>query len=308
MYSTVESDCKRARTGPHLEGSEHTFVQDTCDCLVAESEVLVEGVVPLCDLLERDSGDQPRDNGDCSVVSEHSKERDVNHAHGECKFHLEIPDFGEVAYIRSARYNELASKIERNGNRAILVDLLVDALDILQSFDVIEVEPATRQMLQHFHSSDYVSALENHHLLSERQLAKFGLIDDCPVFDELFELVCLGKKVQPDFTKPFLTILLPAEAGGSLQAAQVLCDGSHRTCIWWGGGRHHASAARASGFCYVCARPPAPAARQAGQGTDLPYQRTPPNAMLAHELSSPPRAASEALPCSTPPRIPGEPP
>jgi hypothetical protein len=209
---TLESGCKRARTGPHIEGSaaasEHTIAQDSCRRLVAESEPLVSNMVPICDLLERsvetsrptssdtDDEDQPLDAGDSSV-SLSNKEGDANHTLGECEFHLEIPDFGEVAYLRSARYNELASKIERNGNRAILVESLIDALDILQNLDVIEVNPATRQMLTHFHSSDYVNALENHHLLSDRQLAKYGLIDDCPVFDDLFELVCLGKKFEP---------------------------------------------------------------------------------------------------------------
>ncbi len=198
---TNESGCKRARTGPHLQKSEYPIVQDTYYPLVAESEA---SIVAVCgrgsvETTDRNDSDQPHETGDCST-SVKSKERDgdPNHAHSECEFPLDIPDFGEVAYLRSARYNELASKIERNGNRAILVELLIDSLDILQNFDVVEVNPATRQMLQRFHTSDYVSALENHHLLSDRQLEKFGLIDDCPVFDELFELVCLGEKVQTD--------------------------------------------------------------------------------------------------------------
>jgi hypothetical protein len=205
----MQSGCKRARTESHLHPEENNVVDDRCCRLVEESKTSVVTMVLNCDGLERcvdaacastpakdgRKSQQARDIRDSPFFA-NGHEGDVNCAHGQV--HLENPDFGKVAYFRSARYNELASKIERNGNRAILVESLIDALDILQNFDVVEVDPATRQMLQHFHSTDYVSALENHHVLSDRQLAKFGLIHDCPVFDGLFDLVCLGKQVQPD--------------------------------------------------------------------------------------------------------------
>lgn len=38
-----------------------------------------------------------------------------------------------------------------------------------------------------------------------------------------------------------------SQAGGTLTAARALCSRRCRTAIWWGGGRHHAQAAKASG-------------------------------------------------------------
>jgi hypothetical protein len=105
----------------------------------------------------------------------------------------QIPDFGPVAYLRSERHNELDPRIERNGNRAMLVDSLIDALGVAKHFEVVEVIAAKRQQLLHFHTSDYVSALESPHRLSSLELEEFGLVDDCPVIDDLFELVSLGQ-------------------------------------------------------------------------------------------------------------------
>ena len=104
-----------------------------------------------------------------------------------------IPDFGQVAYLRSERYVDLAPNIERNGNRAALVESLIDAIGIPRAVDVFDVNPASRQQISHFHNSKYVAALENSQCLSNLELEQFGLIDDCPVFEDLFELVCLGK-------------------------------------------------------------------------------------------------------------------
>ena len=38
-----------------------------------------------------------------------------------------------------------------------------------------------------------------------------------------------------------------SQEGGTLTAARALCSRRCRTAIWWGGGRHHAQAAKASG-------------------------------------------------------------
>ena len=119
-------------------------------------------------------------------------DRPVNEMLNFCSPFPELCDFGDVAYLRSARYCDLSPNIERNGNRAILVDSLINALGIARYLDVVEVIPANRQQLAHFHNTEYISALENPHLLSNRKLRKFGLVDDCPVFEDMFELACLG--------------------------------------------------------------------------------------------------------------------
>ncbi|XP_020520768.1 histone deacetylase 6 isoform X2 [Amborella trichopoda] len=87
-----------------------------------------------------------------------------------------------------------------------------------------------------FHSEDYVNFLQTvtpetqHEQM--RQLKKFNVGEDCPVFDGIF-----------NFCR--------ASAGGSIGAAVKLNRGDADIGINWAGGLHHAKKCEASGFCYV---------------------------------------------------------
>ncbi|XP_047312244.1 histone deacetylase 6-like [Impatiens glandulifera] len=89
-----------------------------------------------------------------------------------------------------------------------------------------------------FHSDDYVnflasvttSTLYDH--THGRNLKRFNVGDDCPVFDGLF---------------PYCQ----ASAGGSIGAAVKLNLQEADIAINWAGGLHHAKKSEASGFCYV---------------------------------------------------------
>ncbi|CAL0306794.1 unnamed protein product [Lupinus luteus] len=89
-----------------------------------------------------------------------------------------------------------------------------------------------------FHSPDYVDFLASvsPETLSEaafsRQLKRFNVGEDCPVFDGLFNFC-------------------QASSGGSIGAAVKLNRGDADIAINWAGGLHHAKKAEASGFCYV---------------------------------------------------------
>ncbi|KAJ1679710.1 Histone deacetylase 8 [Spiromyces aspiralis] len=63
-------------------------------------------------------------------------------------------------------------------------------------------------------------------------LEEFGLEQDCPLFDGIYEYVL-------------------TTAGGTLAAAECLLSGAADIAIHWEGGRHHAARDHASGFCYV---------------------------------------------------------
>ncbi|CAH2043733.1 unnamed protein product [Thlaspi arvense] len=67
---------------------------------------------------------------------------------------------------------------------------------------------------------------------SARNLRRFNVGEDCPVFEGLF-----------DFCR--------ASAGGSIGAAVKLNRQDADIAINWGGGLHHAKKSEASGFCYV---------------------------------------------------------
>ncbi|CAL0305113.1 unnamed protein product [Lupinus luteus] len=104
---------------------------------------------------------------------------------------------------------------------------------------IIRPFPAGQEDIRRFHSPDYIDFLasvspelaETNHS-HYRQLKRFNVGEDCPVFDGLF-----------DFCQ--------ASAGGSIGAAVVLNRGDTEIAINWAGGLHHAKKAEASGFCYV---------------------------------------------------------
>eukprot|EP01138_Halocafeteria_seosinensis_P016235 gb/GECG01016565.1/.p1 GENE.gb/GECG01016565.1/~~gb/GECG01016565.1/.p1 ORF type:complete len:430 (+),score=42.80 gb/GECG01016565.1/:1-1290(+) len=87
-----------------------------------------------------------------------------------------------------------------------------------------------------FHSDDYINFLRSvspdnlHERL--RELQKFNVGEDCPVFDGLFEFCQLS-------------------CSGSMGGAARLNEGKADYVVNWGGGLHHAKKSEASGFCYV---------------------------------------------------------
>ena len=92
------------------------------------------------------------------------------------------------------------------------------------------------QELTRFHSDDYVHFLRqitpdnmHDHL---RQLQRFNVGDDCPVFDGLFE---------------FCQLYTSGSIGGAIRLNKNESD----IVINWGGGLHHAKKSEASGFCYI---------------------------------------------------------
>ncbi|GAA0138604.1 histone modifying enzyme [Lithospermum erythrorhizon] len=98
--------------------------------------------------------------------------------------------------------------------------------------------PAAATDIRRFHSDDYVSFLATvspetiHDHAHDRNLKRFNVGEDCPVFEGLF---------------PFCQ----ASAGGSIGAAVKLNRGDADIAINWAGGLHHAKKSEASGFCYV---------------------------------------------------------
>ncbi|KAL6011420.1 Histone deacetylase 6 [Asimina triloba] len=99
--------------------------------------------------------------------------------------------------------------------------------------------PASPDDIRRFHSDDYVDFLasvtpENQQDPSShgRDLKRFNVGEDCPVFDGLFGFC-------------------QASAGGSIGAAVRINRGDADIAINWAGGLHHAKKCEASGFCYV---------------------------------------------------------
>ncbi|KAJ6875687.1 hypothetical protein NC652_035152 [Populus alba x Populus x berolinensis] len=98
--------------------------------------------------------------------------------------------------------------------------------------------PAGPTDIRKFHSDEYVEFLSSVSPQSVgdpafgRQLKRFNVGEDCPVFDGLFGFC-------------------QASAGGSIGAAVKLNRGDADIALNWAGGLHHAKKSEASGFCYV---------------------------------------------------------
>jgi len=90
--------------------------------------------------------------------------------------------------------------------------------------------------LTRFHSDDYIHFLRliTPDNMTEylRQLQRFNVGEDCPVFDGLYDFCCLY-------------------TSGSIGGATRLNEGLSDIVINWAGGLHHGKRSEASGFCYV---------------------------------------------------------
>ncbi|KAJ2944283.1 hypothetical protein O0L34_g18269 [Tuta absoluta] len=107
---------------------------------------------------------------------------------------------------------------------------------LYRKMEIYRPHKATADEMTKFHSDDYIRFLRSIRPdnMSEynKQMQRFNVGEDCPVFDGLYEFCQLS-------------------AGGSVAAAVKLNKQASEICINWGGGLHHAKKSEASGFCYV---------------------------------------------------------
>uniref|UniRef100_A0A8D9BQY6 Histone deacetylase n=1 Tax=Cacopsylla melanoneura TaxID=428564 RepID=A0A8D9BQY6_9HEMI len=107
---------------------------------------------------------------------------------------------------------------------------------LYRKMEIYRPHKATAEEMTKFHSDEYIKFLRSIRPdnMSEynKQMQRFNVGEDCPVFDGLYEFCQLS-------------------AGGSVAAAVKLNKQASEICINWGGGLHHAKKSEASGFCYV---------------------------------------------------------
>lgn len=107
---------------------------------------------------------------------------------------------------------------------------------LYRKMEIYRPHKATQDEMTKFHSDEYIRFLrsirpDNMNEYS-KQMQRFNVGEDCPVFDGLYEFCQLS-------------------AGGSVASAVKLNKQASEICINWGGGLHHAKKSEASGFCYV---------------------------------------------------------
>jgi len=121
-------------------------------------------------------------------------------------------------------------------HRVRMTHNLVVNYGLYRSMEVFRPRLISPTAMTRFHSDDYINFLrkispDNMHEF-QRQLQRFNVGEDCPVFDGLFEFCQLY-------------------TSGSIGGADRLNRNEADAVINWAGGLHHAKKAEASGFCYV---------------------------------------------------------
>lgn len=121
-------------------------------------------------------------------------------------------------------------------HRLCMTHSLVLAYGLHNKMEIYRPHKAYPVELAQFHSADYIDFLHritpDTQELFSKELLKYNMGEDCPVFDNLFE---------------FCQIY----AGGTIDAAHRLNSQLCDIAINWAGGLHHARKCAASGFCYV---------------------------------------------------------
>ncbi|KAF9127743.1 histone deacetylase [Mortierella sp. 14UC] len=113
---------------------------------------------------------------------------------------------------------------------------LVMNYGLYNKMEIYRARPGSKKEMTAFHTDEYIDFLsrvspDNMDAYAKEQI-KFNVGDDCPIFEGLFEYCQLS-------------------AGGSMEGAARLNNGSCDIAVNWAGGLHHAKKTEASGFCYV---------------------------------------------------------
>jgi len=107
---------------------------------------------------------------------------------------------------------------------------------LYRKMEIYRPHKAVAEEMTKYHSDDYIKFLRSIRPDNvqeyNKQMQRFNVGEDCPVFDGLYEFCQLS-------------------AGGSITGAVKLNKQQTDIAINWGGGLHHAKKSEASGFCYV---------------------------------------------------------
>jgi len=112
---------------------------------------------------------------------------------------------------------------------------IIRSMGLMDGDGEYEIPPAalTREELEKFHTAEYIDAIlrVQQGKLSNQTLAMGLGTPDCPIFAGMFEYLALA-------------------SGATVTAAREILNGNTRTAFNPSGGFHHASPAKAAGFCF----------------------------------------------------------
>lgn len=121
-------------------------------------------------------------------------------------------------------------------HRVRMAHNLIVNYGLYKHMQVFRPRLCTEDDITRFHSEDYIHFLklitpDNMNEFT-RQLQRFNVVDDCPIFDGLYEYCQLY-------------------TSGTIGGANRLNEKESDIVINWSGGLHHAKKSEASGFCYI---------------------------------------------------------
>lgn len=158
-----------------------------------------------------------------------------------------IGELTNVTLICDDEYMNLCDKLSKDRSKYSIFWNLLKAYKLNDDskygnkLKIIPSSIASKDDLLLYHDENYISLLErveNYPSFSYQNeeekelLAEYGLIDDNPIFDDLYDY-CLNI------------------TGSSLKCAELIKNNETRIAINYGGGRHHSFSSKANGFCYV---------------------------------------------------------
>lgn len=137
--------------------------------------------------------------------------------------------------------------------RLQLTKQLVLSYGLQYAMDCYESRTATMEELSAFHSPDYLDFLQRltpdtMKDFNEDTQLMFGIGEDCPVFDGLYDYCSLYTGSTLSAVRTLLAGNAPPTHAGRTSSRT---PNSSDIAINWSGGLHHAMKAKASGFCYV---------------------------------------------------------
>jgi len=144
----------------------------------------------------------------------------------------------KAVFVHSVRLDELSypPQCPFNTSRAGRLRKIVHSMGLLSGPDKIEVapEPAQRKILEKFHSTRYLDALQDAAAGKWRmELLYMGIgTGDCPTFPDMYDYPVLA-------------------CGATLTAADLILRGRADVAFNPSGGFHHARPELAAGFCYI---------------------------------------------------------
>ena len=113
---------------------------------------------------------------------------------------------------------------------------LILSYHLYRKMEVYRPHLASDEEMAQFHTPEYIDFIRrvtpDNQQDFAKQLQRFTVGDDCPVFDGLY-----------DYCRVY--------TGGSIDGALRLNAGTSDVAINWAGGLHHAKRTEATGFCYI---------------------------------------------------------